>query len=181
MTTRPLSSRQYVEEAWTLFSVETQGEAILCNFNADPGLGSDATLCVIPTQARPVVEDPVRMKKKPNVMSEWLDRLTAAGAGILLVHGRWYDDLRELANQVRQGVDGFARMESRLVAVVRESLERGYVKPGRVVVMGSSRQGSPSCTPWPTTRRYRPPWPTSQLCGGRGWMSSTEWKRTRSC
>ena len=139
MKVRPLSSRQYITEAWSPLTVEVDGDSMLCNFNPDLQLGPDATLCVIPTQAKAVVEDPVRMKVKPNVMSEWLDRLTAAGASILLVHGRWYDDLWRLAEQVRAGTDGFAGMERRVRAAVRESLERDYARPGKVVVMGSSR------------------------------------------
>ena len=40
-------------------------------------------------------------------MSEWLDRLSRAGAGILLMHGEHYDDLQLLAERAGQGLDGF--------------------------------------------------------------------------
>ncbi len=136
-----MGSRQYIEEAWTRFSVTAGDESVLCNFNGDPGRGGDATLCVIPTQARGVVEDPVSMKEKPNVMTQWLDRLTAAGASTLLVHGKWFDDLWKLADLVRAGQDGFAGMEKRIRIAIDESLNRGYVKPGKILVMGSSRHG----------------------------------------
>ncbi len=141
MSERPLGSRQYVEEAWSPFEVNVDGEMASCNFNANPERGGEATLCVIPTQALAVVEDPARMKEKPNVMSEWLDRLTAAGAGILLAHGRWCDDLWATAAMAARGVDVFERMEKRLAAVVSDALARGFARPGRVAMMGSSRHG----------------------------------------
>ena len=141
MSERPLSSRQYDSESWMPFTVEVDGHPVECNFNPDPERGTDATLCIIPTQALKVVEDPARMKVKPNVMSEWLDRLAAAGASILLVHGRWFDDLSELAERVRSGQDWFAGMERRIAGAIAESLRRGYVLEGKVVVMGSSRHG----------------------------------------
>jgi hypothetical protein len=141
MSERPLSSRQYNSESWVPYTIKVDGYPLACNLNPDPERGVDATLCVIPTQALKVVEDPARMKVKPNVMSEWLDRLAAAGASILLVHGRWFDDLSELAEQVRSGQDWFSGMERRIAGAISESLRRGYVLPGKVVVMGSSRHG----------------------------------------
>ena len=36
-------------------------------------------------------------------MSQWLDRLMAAGANVLLVHGEWFDHLRRLAEDARSG------------------------------------------------------------------------------
>ena len=141
MSERPLSSRQYDSESWMPFTVEVDGHPVECNFNPDPERGTDATLCVIPTQALKVVEDPARMKIKPNVMSEWLDRLAAASASILLVHGRWFNDLSELAERVGSGLDWFEGMERRIAGAISESLRRGSVKPGKIVVMGSSRHG----------------------------------------
>ncbi len=138
-TQRPLNSRQYIEEAWEPCRILVDGDLMSCNFNANPDLGAKATLCVIPTQALAVVEDPVRMKIKPNVMSEWLDRLTAKGAGILLVHGKWFDDMWTSAAMAARGVDYFSRIEARMAAAVSGALSRGWVKPGRVVLMGSSR------------------------------------------
>ena len=136
---RPLNSRQYIEEAWEPCRIPVDGDLISCNFNANPDLGGRATLCVIPTHKLAVVEDPVRMKVKPNVMSEWLDRLTARGAGILLVHGKWFDNMWTSASMAASGVDYFSRIEARMAAAVDGALSRGWARPGRVVLMGSSR------------------------------------------
>ena len=103
-------SRQYVPEAWRPYTLELGNEEILCNLNTAPGSGGDATLCLVPTQARHVVADPASLKEKPNVMSQWLDRLSAAGASILLMHGEHYDELKLLAERAREGEDGFALM-----------------------------------------------------------------------
>ena len=134
-------SRQYVHEAWQPYTVYSENEEILCNLNLDPGSEGEATLCLIPTQAKKVVADPASLKEKPNVMSQWLDRLTAAGAAILLMHGEHYDDLQLLANRAVSGVDGFSLMEARLRAVIGDALAKGHTPPGRVVAMGSSRHG----------------------------------------
>ena len=134
-------SRQYIREAWQPYILNSEKEQILCNLNPAPGSGGDATLCLIPTQAKNVVADPASLKEKPNVMSQWLDRLTAAGAGILLMHGEHYDDLQLLADRAASGVDGFALMEARLRIVIDDALAKGHTRPGRVVVMGSSRHG----------------------------------------
>lgn len=74
-------------------------------------------------------------------MSQWLDRLTAAGASILLMHGEHYDDLQLLADRASHGIDGFRLMEARIRAVIENALAQGHTRPGRVVVMGSSRHG----------------------------------------
>ena len=132
-------SRQYIREAWQPYTLYLENEEILCNLNPNPDSGEDATLCLIPTQAKNVVADPASLKEKPNVMSQWLDRLTVAGAAILLMHGEYYDDLKLLAERADQGLDGFALMEARIRAVTDDALARGYSRPGRVVVMGSSR------------------------------------------
>ena len=132
-------SRQYIREAWQPYTLDLENEEISCNLNPNPDSGEDATLCLIPTQAKHVVADPASLKEKPNVMSQWLDRLTAAGAAILLMHGEYYDDLRLLAERAGQGLDGFALMEARIRAVIDDVLARGHTRPGRVVVMGSSR------------------------------------------
>ena len=95
--------------------------------NPEPGAGENATLCLIPTQAKNVVADPASLKEKPNVMSQWLDRLTAAGASILLMHGEHYDDLKLLAERAATGVDGFALMEARLRAVIDDALVKEYI------------------------------------------------------
>ena len=134
-------SRQYIREAWQPYTLNGENGEILCNLNPEPGTNGDATLCLIPTQAKNVVADPASLKEKPNVMSQWLDRLTAAGAGILLMHGKHYDDLQLLADRAARGVDGFALMEARLRAVIDDALAKEYTRPGRVVVMGSSRHG----------------------------------------
>ena len=134
-------SRQYIREAWQPYTLNGENGEILCNLNPEPGSEGDATLCLIPTQAKNVVADPASLKGKPNVMSQWLDRLTAAGAGILLMHGEHYDDLQLLADRAASGVDGFALMEARIRAVIDDALAKEYTRPGRVVVMGSSRHG----------------------------------------
>ena len=134
-------SRQYIREAWQPYTLNCENEQILCNLNPEPGSEGDATLCLIPTQAKNVVADPASLKEKPNVMSQWLDRLTAAGASILLMHGEHYDDLQLLADRAANGVDGFALMEARLRAVIDDALVKGHTRPGRVVVLGSSRHG----------------------------------------
>ena len=135
-----MKSRQYVQEAWHPVTIRRGGQSVVCNFNPARGAGS-ATLCIIPTQARKVVEDPVGLERKPNVMSQWLDRLTAAGTSVLLVHGEWFDDLRKLAKDARDGRDGFARWLERMGIVVDHSVAHGYGDPGRFVSMGSSRHG----------------------------------------
>ena len=94
-------SRQYIREAWQPYTLNCENGEILCNLNPEPGTNGDATLCLIPTQAKNVVADPASLKEKPNVMSQWLDRLTSAGAGILLMHGEHYDDLQLLADSGR--------------------------------------------------------------------------------
>ena len=134
-------SRQYIQEAWQPYTLSHGNEEILCNLNLEPDMGGDSTLCLIPTQARSVVADPASLKVKPNVMSQWLDRLTAAGVSILLVHGKHYDDLDLLADHAANGVDGFALMEARLREVIDHALTNGIASRGRVVVMGSSRHG----------------------------------------
>ena len=134
-------SRQYIREAWQPYTLHSESEDILCNLNTEPNSHGKATLCVIPTQARNVVADPASLKEKPNVMSQWLDRLTAAGAGILLMHGEHYDDLNLLAERASRGLDGFALMQARIGVVIEDALAQGHARPGRVVVMGSSRHG----------------------------------------
>ena len=135
-----MRSRQYLEEAWHPVKIHRSGQSAVCNLNPSPNVNS-STLCIIPTQAKNVVEDPVGLKKKPNVMSQWLDRLTAAGTSILLVHGEWFDDLRKLADDARNERDGFARMLERMEAVVGHAVAHGYGDPDRFVAMGSSRHG----------------------------------------
>ncbi len=58
-------SRQYIREAWQPYTLERGGEGILCNLNREPGSEENATLCVIPTQAKGVVADPASLKEKP--------------------------------------------------------------------------------------------------------------------
>lgn len=105
-------SRQYIPDAWRPYIISGGDEEILCNVNPAPGSDRRTTLCVMPTQAKSVVADPASLKEKPNVMSQWLDRLTGAGTSILLMHGEHYDDLRRLADQTAEGSDGFGLMEA---------------------------------------------------------------------
>jgi hypothetical protein len=72
-------------------------------------------------------------------MMKWIDALTVAGAGVVLMDG--VDDLWTLANWARSGKDGFAWLTRRIGAVMEESVRRGYGSPDKVVVMGTSRHG----------------------------------------
>ena len=74
-------------------------------------------------------------------MSEWLERLAAAGANVLLVHGECFDDLWRLAADVRAGRDVFVRSLERMRMVVEHSVRHGYGAPDRFVAMGVSRYG----------------------------------------
>ena len=87
--------------------IEANGQYVSCNFGSDDDVTDDAPLCIIPTQARDAVEDPVNVLEKPNVMTHWLDLLTAAGAKILLMHGHFFDSLSELSGGLEAGIDGF--------------------------------------------------------------------------
>ena len=79
-----MRSKQYVPEFWAPMTIDAGGQSVSCNFGCDDETGPDAPLCIIPTQAKHAVEDPVGVKDKPNVMTQWLDLLTSAGARILL-------------------------------------------------------------------------------------------------
>lgn len=136
-----MPSKQYVPEFWTPFEIQVGDQKVTCNLGTDSDVAEDASLCIIPTQARNVVEDPAGTTEKPNVMTQWLDMLTDAGARILLFHGHWFDKLSVLVDMAREGGDGFALWQQRLDGVVAEALRRGYATPGRVVLMGSSRHG----------------------------------------
>ena len=98
---QPLNSKQYDPNFWTPMTIEANGQAVLCNFGCDDEVPADAPLCIIPTQALDAVKDPVNTLEKPNVMTPWLDLLTAAGAKILLMHGRYFDKFSELAEDLR--------------------------------------------------------------------------------
>ena len=141
-------SRQYIREAWEPYTLNSENEEILCNLNPEPGAGENATLCLISTQAKNVVADPASLKEKPNVMSQWLDRLTAAGASILLMHGEYYDDLKLLAERATMGVDGFVLMEARIGAVIHDALAKEYTSPGREWSWAARGMGSRSSIPW---------------------------------
>ena len=67
------------------------------------------------------VEDPVNTLEKPNVMTPWLDLLTAAGAKVLLMHGRFFDKFSELAEDLKNGVDDFEMWQSRADGIVDHS------------------------------------------------------------
>ena len=122
-------------------TIEADGQSVLCNFGCDDEVAEDAPLCIIPTQALDAVKDPVNTLEKPNVMTPWLDLLTAAGAKILLMHGRYFDKFSELAEDLENGVDDFEMWQRRADGVVDHVIEHGLGKPGRIVFMGSSRHG----------------------------------------
>ena len=136
-----MNSRQYDPKFWTLMTIESNGQPVLCNFGCDEQVPEDAPLCVIPTQALDAVQDPVNTLEKPNVMTPWLDLLTAAGAKILLMHGRYFDKFSELAEDLQNGVDSFEMWQSRAHGVLDYVLGHGLGSPGRIVFMGSSRHG----------------------------------------
>ena len=136
-----MGSKQYVPEFWTPMMIWAKGQYELCNFGSDDDGAEDAPLCIIPTHAKDVVKDPVNVLEKPNVMTHWLDLLTAAGARILLMHGQFFDSLSELAGGLEAGIDGFEMWQRRVDLVVDEVIERGLGVPGRIVFMGSSRHG----------------------------------------
>ena len=136
-----MHSRQYDPNFWTPTIIEAGGQSVLCNFGCDDQVPDDAPLCVIPTQAIAAVKDPVNTLEKPNVMTPWLDLLTAAGAKVLLMHGRYFDKFSELAENLRSGLDDFEMWQSRADGVVDHVLDSGLGSPGRIVFMGSSRHG----------------------------------------
>ena len=141
MEPSPLNSKQYDPKFWTPMTIEADGQSVLCNFGCDDEVAEDAPLCIIPTQALDAVKDPVNTLEKPNVMTPWLDLLTAAGAKVLLMHGRFFDKFSELAADLKNGVDDFEMWQSRADGVVDHVIEHGLGKPGRIVFMGSSRHG----------------------------------------
>ena len=136
-----MNSKQYDPDFWTRMTIEANGQSVLCNFGCDDWVAEDAPLCVIPTQAVDAVQDPVNTLEKPNVMTPWLDLLTAAGAKILLMHGRFFDRFSELAEDLKNCVDDFEMWQSRADGIVDHALEHGLGSPGRIVFMGSSRHG----------------------------------------
>ena len=136
-----MDSRQYIPEAWSQFAISSDNRQIICNLNYAAEIGPHAPICLIPTQALNVVKDPVGLKEKPNVMSQWLDRLPASGCSILLMHGLVYDKLWTLAARAVKDIDGFSEMERRIAAVVSHVLEKQMAQPGKIVAMGSSRHG----------------------------------------
>ena len=136
-----MDSKQYSPEFWTPMMIGAKGQYVSCNFGSDDEMAENAPLCIIPTQAKDVVEDPVNVLEKPNVMTHWLDLLTAAGAKILLMHGHFFDSLSELAGGLEAGIDGFEMWQRRVDLVIDAVIERGLATPGKIVFMGSSRHG----------------------------------------
>ena len=136
-----MNSKQYVPAFWTPMMIEANGQYVSCNFGSDEDVADDVPLCIIPTQARDAVEDPVSVLEKPNVMTHWLDLLTAAGAKILLMHGHFFDSLSELSGGLEAGIDGFEMWQRRVDLVIDAVIERGLAIPGKIVFMGSSRHG----------------------------------------
>ena len=133
-------SKQYAPEFWTPTTIESGGQAIACNFGCDSEV-LDGPLCIIPTQAIDAVEDPVNVLEKPNVITHWLDLLSAAGAKILLMHGRFFDSMTELSDGLKAGVDGFELWQQRVDGVIDYIIDNGLGEPGKIVFMGSSRHG----------------------------------------
>lgn len=134
-----MKSLRHVEEAWHPVTVRRSGQSVACSLRSAPDPGS-ATLCIIPTQAD-AVEDRVGPQRQPDVVSNWVDRLTAAGASVLLVDGECFDDLWRLAEDVSGGTDVFARWLERVGAVIEHAASHGYGDPARFVGMGVSRYG----------------------------------------
>ncbi len=138
---RRMESKQYVPEFWTPITIESKGQFVSCNLGLDEEVAEDAPLCIIPTQSREVVADPVNVLEKPNVMTHWLDLLTAAGAKVLLMHGRHFDSMSELAGGLDAGIDGFEFWRRRVDLVIDAVIERGWTSTGKTVFLGSSRHG----------------------------------------
>ena len=130
---------QTTQGAWHPVTVRRGAQSVACNFNPAPGRDS-APLCIVFTQGIDV-EEPVGLERTPDVVSEWLERLAAAGANVLLVHGECFDDLWRLAADLRAGRDVFVQSLERMRMVVEHSVANGYGAPDRFVAMGVSRYG----------------------------------------
>ena len=136
-----LPSKQYTESFWTPFTMDIPGEPVLCNFGSDSQIREDAPLCIIPTQDTDSVKDPANTLEKPNVMTHWIDLLTGAGAKILLMHGRYFDNLTELSDNLKSGIDQFELWQKRVDGVIDYVIDHKLNQKGKTVFMGSSRHG----------------------------------------
>lgn len=123
---------------WTPFTVRDSDGPIGCNFCHHVDSGAAGTLAIMPTYSTSVRVD-LDTKIRTNIMMKWIDALTLAGAGVVLMDG--VDDLWTLARWARSGKDGFAWLTRRIGAVMEESVRRGYGSPDKVFVMGTSRHG----------------------------------------
>ena len=123
---------------WTPFTVQDSGGPIGCNYCRKPDSGAVRSLAIMPTYSWAVRVD-LEPEVRTNIMMKWIDALTLAGAGVVLMDG--VDDLWTLAKWAQSGKDGFAWLTRRIGAVMEESVRRGYGSPDKVFVMGSSRHG----------------------------------------
>ncbi len=123
---------------WTPFTVWDSDGPIGCNYCRHIDFGGARTLVIMPTYSASVRVD-LETRIRTNIMMKWIDALTLAGAGVVLMDG--VDDLWTLAKWARSGKDGFAWLTRRIGSVMEESVRRGYGSLDKVLVMGTSRHG----------------------------------------
>ena len=129
--------------SWTPHTVTVESEPVQCAFACDDAKEPSETLCIVPTQALRIIADPLAeiVRGAPNVLDKWTEWLLWGGANVLLMHGRWFDHLDEMREQLLSGQDPLAAMTARIGAVTADALRRGWGKQGRIILMGSSRHG----------------------------------------
>lgn len=123
---------------WTPFSVQDSDGPIGCNYCRHVDSVAVKSLAIMPTYSWLVRVD-LEPEVRTNIMMKWIDALTLAGAGVVLMDG--VDDLWTLARWARSGKDGFAWLTRRIGAVMEESVRRGYGSRDQVFTMGTSRHG----------------------------------------
>lgn len=107
---------------WTEFEVETSEGMIVCSLGRAAMPYSPPTLCMVLYSGLPV------------------EKLIQRGAHVLKVPVGW-PNLRDVATAVRAGNDLFVQENTRLATINTKAMEVGLTKPGRTVLMGSSRDG----------------------------------------
>jgi hypothetical protein len=123
---------------WTPFEVQDPDGPIGCNYCRHVDSGPVTSLAIMPTYSWAVRVD-LEPEVRTNIMMKWIDALTLAGAGVVLMDG--VDDLWTLARWATSGKDGFAWLTRRIGAVMEESVRRGFCSPDKVFIMGTSRHG----------------------------------------
>jgi len=123
---------------WTPFEVQDSDGPIGCNYCRRLDADTVRSIAIMPTYSWAVRVD-LESEVRTNIMIKWIDALTLAGAGVVLMDG--VDDLWTLSRWAESGKDGFAWLTRRIEAVMEESVRRGYGSSDKVFVMGSSRHG----------------------------------------